>query len=327
MSPVELSYCVVNTNGRADLLTGLEAIRRTHPAGLDAEILVLDNASDDGSSAAVREWAAGADLELPLRVIDRERRAGKAENDTLLMREARGRLCLLLNEDAELKPGATAELVAALDADPGAAAAGAQLLDAAERPLACAWRLPGVFASLASALFLHRWLVTQSGGEETREAGWVQSSAMLVRADAARDVGWLDPAFFVYSDETDFEKRLRDAGWRILYVPSALAIHHEQLANDRSSGERRLIEFHRNRDLYMRKHHGAAAAAVCRVLNAIPYLPRALASVFLPGRSPGLMALHARRALRPYGGGEGIREAAAAYNARLASGAVVRAEE
>ena len=325
---VELSYCVVNTNGRADLITGLEAIRSTHPAGVEAELIVLDNASDDGSAAAVHEWSASAGgSELPLRVIARERRAGKAENDTLLLREARGRLCLLLNEDAELKPGAAAALIGALDSDPGAGAAGAQLLDAEERPLACAWRLPGIAASLAAALLLHKRFVTQSGGTSTREVGWVQSSAMLVRADAAEAVGWLDPAFFVYSDETDFEKRLSDAGWRIVYVPAARAIHHEQLANDRSSGERRLVEFHRNRDLYMRKHHGAFVAAICRVLNALPYLPRALASAFLPRRSARLMLLHARRALRPYAGGPGIREAAATYNARLASGAVIRSEE
>src|SRR6478609_544964 len=118
-----LSYCVVNTNGREYLLACLAAIERTHPAGIEREILVLDNASEDGSAEAVREL--GGEIKL----IALERRTGKAENDSTLMREAQGRYCLLLNEDSELRPGAPATLIAALDADPKAAAATPRLLD------------------------------------------------------------------------------------------------------------------------------------------------------------------------------------------------------
>jgi GT2 family glycosyltransferase len=316
---MELSYCVVNTNGREDLLTGLDAIKRTHPAGVEHEVLVLDNASDDGSVEAAASWArAAGGFGETVRVVTRDRRAGKAENDTLLLREARGELCLLLNEDSELCPGAIAELIAALREDAGAAAAGAQLLDPQGEPLGCAWRLPGVGTSLAQALFLHRLLVTESGGDSTREVGWAQSSALLVRRQAAADVGYLDPRFFVYSDETDFCKRLRDAGWSVLYVPSARAVHHEQLATDRTAGERRVIEFHRGRDLYMRKHHSGLAAFAARLLSAWSYLPRAVAALFMPDHSAAWYWLHARRALRPWQG-EGMREAADAYNRRLAN--------
>jgi N-acetylglucosaminyl-diphospho-decaprenol L-rhamnosyltransferase len=317
---VKLSYCVVNTNGRDDLLTCLGAIALTHPAGVEAEVLVLDNASEDGSADAARQWAATtATLGDATRLIARDRRGGKAENDSLLLREARGELCLLLNEDSELRPGATAELLAALEERPDAVAAGALLVDPAGEPLACAWRLPGPVSSLASALYLHRWLVTQSGGGETREVGWVQSSAVLVRRAAAAAIGYLDPAFFVYSDETDFCKRLRDAGGTILHVPSARAIHHEQLANDLRASERRIVEFHRGRDLYMRKHHWPPTALLARVLAAWSYVPRAVAALVLPGHDPRRYWLHARTALRPWRG-EGMREAADAHNRRLASG-------
>ena len=132
-----LSYCVVNTNGRELLLACLGAIERTHPAGVEREILVLDNASDDGSAEAVR--ALGGDT----RLIALERRAGKAENDSTLMREARGRYCLLLNEDSELRPGAAAALIAALEDDPRAGAAGAQLLDPAAIPSPAPGASPG----------------------------------------------------------------------------------------------------------------------------------------------------------------------------------------
>jgi GT2 family glycosyltransferase len=310
---VLLSYCVVNTSGRELLLACLEAIERTAPEGVEREVLILDNASGDGSPEAAR--ALGRDY----RLFELPRRQGKAENDSLLLAEAHGEYCLLLNEDSELGPGAPAALLAALEADPGAAVAGARLLAPDGSPQPCAWRLPGLGAALAGALMLHRALVTQSGGDSTRAVGWVQSSAMLVRRQAAEAVGYLDPDFFVYSDETDFCKRLGDAGWRILFVPAATAVHHEQLSTDHRPGDHRIVEFHRNRDLYLRKHHGRLSALIARPLLAWPYLLRALAALVLPGHSPRRYLLHARQALRP-GRGEGVREAAAALNRRLDAG-------
>jgi hypothetical protein len=307
---VPLSYCVVNTNDRERLLACLAAIRDTHPLGLGHEVLVLDNASDDGSADAVRG------LDMDVRLIERATRTGKAENDTALLREAQGDYCLLLNEDSELRPGATAALVEALEFDPRAGAAGAQLLDPSGEPQPCAWRLPSLWTAIAGALFLHRIFTVQSGGARTRAVGWVQSSAMLVRRATAERVGYLDPAFFVYSDETDLCKRLGDAGWRVLYVPGASAVHHEQLATDPQAGERRVIEFHRNRDRYMRKHHSAAVAAAARALTAWSYAVRALVALALPGHDPRRYLLHARQAFRP-GRGEGLREAAADHNRRL----------
>jgi GT2 family glycosyltransferase len=315
---VDLSICVVNTSGRAHLLRCLDAVRGTLPAALDAEILVLDNASDDGSAEAVRAWNEGADgFGERLRLIALERREGKASNDSRLLAEAEGEWCLLLNEDSELREGAVEALLGAVESKPRVAAAGAQLLASDGSESACAWRLPGAGTALAPALFLNKRFVTQSGrGPDVREVGWVQSAAMLVPREAAADVGFLDPDFFVYSDETDFQKRLHDAGWAVIHVPAARAIHHEQLTNDRETGRRRLVEFHRNRDLYMRKHHGFVASAVVRVLTAWTYVVRALASLVLPNQDPGWYWLHARLALRPRG--DGIREAAEAYNAVLA---------
>jgi GT2 family glycosyltransferase len=315
---VLLSYCVVNTNGRELLLACLGAIERAHPPGIEGEVLVLDNASDDGSADAVRELGNRIG-ELPLRLIALERRAGKAANDSRLLQDARGRYCLLLNEDAELCEGAAAALLEALEADPGAAAAGARLLRPDGTPVPCAWRLPGAGTALAGAVFLHRRLTVESGGGETRPVGWVQSSAMLVRRDAAERIGWLDPDFFVYSDETDFCKRLGDGGGRILFVPSARAIHHDQMASDEAGNLRRIVEYHRGRDRYLRKHKGAVAAALLRPLLAFPYLLRAAAAAVLPNHSARRYLRHARQALMP-GRGEGIREAAEDYNRRLGPG-------
>jgi GT2 family glycosyltransferase len=309
---VLVSYCVVNTNGRKPLLACLDAIKRTTPSDLEHEILVLDNASDDGSADAVR--ALGRDI----RLIALDRREGKAANDSRLLKESRGEFCLLLNEDSELQPGAVAALLGALRSNRDAAAAGAQLLSPDGREVPCAWRLPGAETAFAGAFFLHRRFTVESGGTGTRPVGWVQSSAMMVRREAAKRIGWLDPGFFVYSDETDFCKRLRDAGWRILFVPAARAIHHDQMAQDAAGAERRIVEYHRNQDRYLRKHRGRVEAVLLRPLLAWPHLMRALAAVFLPGHSPRRYWLHARQALRP-GHGEGIRQAAEEYNRALGS--------
>jgi GT2 family glycosyltransferase len=320
-----LSYCVVNTNGREYLLACLEAIERTHPAGVEAEVLVLDNASKDGSAAAIRSrgslgtntvpkepQVAGAEDGgggIAIQLIALEQQAGKAENDSTLLREAQGRYCLLLNEDSELRPGAVAALIAALDADPKAAAATPQLLDSAGHPVPCAWRFPGVGTALAGALFLHRRLTVQSKGSATRRVDWGQSSALMVRREAAAAVGYLDPEFFVYYDECDFAKRLAEAGWGSLFVPGAEAVHHDQLSTDLAKGLPRIVEFHRNRDRYMRAHHSTAAALAVRVLTAWSYAVRALAATVIPGQPAAIYRAHARQALFP-GRGESIRDRA-----------------
>ena len=301
----ELSYCVVNTNGREFLLACLTAIEATHPAGVEREVLVLDNASTDGSARAVR--ALGGDFEL----IENERPTGKAANDSLLMERAKGRYCLLLNEDSELKPGAASVLMAALDADPQAAAATPQLLDSNSAPYPCAWRFPGVGTALAGALFLHRRLTVQSTGKVTRRVDWAQSSALMVRREAAAQVGFMDPDFFVYYDECDFAKRLAEAGWHELFVPGAAAVHHDQLSSDLAVGLPRIVEFHRNRDLYVRKHHGRIAALAVRGLTAWSYALRALAATVIPGQPAEIYRAHARQALFP-ARGAGIKERAEA---------------
>jgi N-acetylglucosaminyl-diphospho-decaprenol L-rhamnosyltransferase len=310
MRVVEVSYCIVNTEQRELLLRGLDAVARERAAvPFETETIVLDNASRDGSADAARAHPTVTEvLALP------ERR-GKGENDSAVLQRARGRFCLLLNEDSELLPGATAALRDALAERPRAGAAGGTLLRPDGMPQPSAWRFPAPSTALAQALFVHRRLVVQSRGETVREVDWAQSAALLVRREAAAEVGWLDPAFFVYSDEVDFCRRLRDAGWSVLYVPLARAIHHEQLSTD-SVPERRIVELARNRDLYMRKHHSAPAALAVRGLTAWTYAMRAAAALVLPGHSPRRYWRHVTATLAP-GRGEGLAEAAARFNRGL----------
>jgi hypothetical protein len=310
---VEISYCICNTNGREMLLRSISAVLEERGVlGFETELLVLDNGSDDGSAEAVR--SIGSDI----RLIEIAERRSKALNDSELMERSRGRYCLLLNEDSELLPGTSATLRVALEEDPRAACAVGVLRrpDGIVQP--SAWRFPGFGSALLQALFLHRWLVVQSRGSVVRRVDWGQSAAMLVRRDAAAQIGWMDGDFFVYSDEVDFQKRLADAGWHALYVPDAVAIHHEQLSTG-AVPERRIVDLARGRDRYMRKHHGRLAAGLVRLLIAWSYFVRMAAALVLPGHDWRRYRRDVSATLWP-SRGEGLREAAAARNARTRTG-------
>ena len=216
---IELTYCVVNTEQRQLLSYCLDAIARERAAvDFETETLVLDNASSDGSADAARAHSGTTD------VIALASRRDKGENATELLRHARGRFCLLLNGDSELEPGATAALHAALAASDRAAAAGATLVspDGDQQP--SAWRFPSAATRLLSLVGLRRRFVVQSHGPRVRDVDWAPAAALLVRRDAAVDIGWEG------SDEVAFCRGLHNAGWRVLYVPEARAVSHDKVA-------------------------------------------------------------------------------------------------
>ncbi len=304
---VELTYCIVNTEQRSLLARCLDAVAEERArVPFETEVLVLDNASRDGSAELAHGHPAVDE------VVERDRRTAKSVNDSDLLGRARGRFGLLLNEDSELLPGATEALWAALDERPRAGAAVVRLARPDGRIQPSAWRFPSTGTALAGALFLHRWTTVQSTGERVREVDWAQSAALLVRTEAAAQVGYLDPDFFVYGEEVDFCRRLRDAGWSTLYVPGATAVHHEQLATG-AVPERRIVEFSRNRELYLRKHEPPTTVAAVRVLTAWTYALRALAALVLPEHDPRRYWRHVAATLHP-DRGAGIREAAEALN-------------
>ena len=144
---------------------------------------------------------------------------------------------------------------------------------------------------------------------------------MMVRRAAAEEIGWFDPAFFVYSDETDFCRAFTTPAGACCSCPQAEAVHHDQLSTDAEAMRRRIVEFHRGRDLYFRKHRMPVARALWRICWTWAYLARALAATVLPGHSPRRYLAHARQQLNP-DHGEGLRELAEEYNRRLACSAL-----
>ena len=301
----DISVSIVNTNSRDLLLACLDSLRHE-----DAEIVVLDNASEDGSAEAVR--ATFPDV----RVIAQERRGGFGANHNTVIRATTGRFVFVLNEDTTSEDWGFARMAAYLDAHPHVAALGPRIVYPDGRHQHSAWRFPTPLTSVLSLPTLGRIGIVQSRGEAPRPVDWVMGAALLLRREALDEVGLFDERFFIYSEEIDLQLRLRRAGWHVHYFPAVTVVHHESQFSAEIP-ERRINELWRSRHRYWRKHHSALGARVAALSTGLQYALRAgLAPV--ARRDPafaGRMRLHVRDAWRVTG--PGLRELAEEWNERV----------
>lgn len=260
--PPLVTVAVVSFNTRDHLLAALASVARH--AGVPHETVVVDNASTDGSVEAVRR----AHPEVAVLANATNVGFGAANNQAAAV--ARGLHLLLLNSDAELRPGALPALVAALDRRPGAAAAGPLTREPDGTiqvsfgpmltPLA-EWRqralVRGVRRRDTSALAR-----AEAAARVPQEPVWVSASCLLVRKEAFAAVGGFDEGFFLYEEDVDLCVRLRAAGATILHVPEAEVVHH--LGRSTARSPRAALEYHRSHLRFYRKHNGALATAALR---------------------------------------------------------------
>jgi GT2 family glycosyltransferase len=297
----DLSVSIVNTNSRELLLACLDTL--PHDA---AEIVVLDNASEDGSADAVRERFPD------LRVLAQDFRAGFGANHNTVIRATDGRYVYVLNEDTTAADWGFDRIVAYLDANPRVAALGPRLVYPDGRLQDSAWRFPTPLVSALGLLTVGRLGVKQSGGERPHAVDWVMGAALVLRREALEEVGLFDEKFFLYSEEVDLQFRLRQAGWEVHYFPGATVVHHESQFSAEIP-ERRINEMWRSRHRYWHKHHGSAGARIAALTTGGQYAVRAAVAP-LAHRSAKRMLLHARDSWRV--NGPGLRELADDWNAR-----------
>jgi N-acetylglucosaminyl-diphospho-decaprenol L-rhamnosyltransferase len=308
----DLSISIVNTNNRELLLACLETVRASLSSDVAVEIVVLDNASDDGSVEAVRRRFPGVD------VITQEFRAGFGANHNTVIRATTGRYVYVLNEDTESEDWGFARIVAEMDAHPMVAALGPRIVDPKGRPQRSAWRFPSPAVALLGLPTLGRVGVAQSKGARPRSVDWVMGAALVLRREALEQVGLFDESFFIYFEEVDLCLRLRGAGWAVRYLPEVTVVHHESQSSAQIP-ERRINEVWRGRRRYWRKHHSAAGARVAALATGCQYLGSAGVGLLRRDRAyRGAMWLHARNAWRP--GGAGLRELAEEWNRRAGVG-------
>jgi len=263
--PPRVAAVVVSYETRDTLLEGLAALA-SEP---DASVVVVDNASSDGSAAAVRERFPGVTL------VANPTNVGFARACNQGARATRAPLLLFLNPDATLAPGSLRALSAILESRPRVGIVGPRTRSAngdiqvstgpdlslvselGQRRLVrgVARRDPAI---LAEAERLHA---------VEREVDWVSGACLMIRREAFDAVSGFDERFFLYEEDADLCRRAREAGWQVLFSPAALARHALGRSMARSP-ERARLEYHRSHLLYYRKHCGLLQRALLRALVA-----------------------------------------------------------
>ncbi|RMD52092.1 MAG: glycosyltransferase family 2 protein [Candidatus Thermofonsia bacterium] len=273
MNQPDLSIIIVSWNVRELLRQCLLSIRQNQ-GGLQVEIIVVDGASADGSAEMVRE--AFPDVVL----IACQENVGFPRGNNLGIAAANGRYLLILNPDTEIVGDALPQMVAYMQAHPEVGVLGPQLLYPDGTIQSSRRRFP----TLTTAFFESTWLqpyapkavldhyyAADLPDDELAEVDWVMGAAMMLPADVVTAVGGMDPGYFMYSEELDWCRRIKAAGWRVIYFPQAKIIHHEGKSSEQAIAARH-INFNRAKLRYYRKYHGRLAALLLRAFLLKSYV-------------------------------------------------------
>ncbi|MEK6274742.1 MAG: glycosyltransferase family 2 protein [Actinomycetota bacterium] len=254
----EVSAIVVTYNAAPWIERSLESLR-----GTEAEVIVVDNGSTDGTLELVRERFPEA------RIVEQENRGFGAGNNAG-MRAASGRYFLLLNPDAWLTEGAFENLVAFADEHPEAAVFGPRLLNPdgslqrSVRGYPTPWRLATEYFFLRKLAPRSKALNALFGAgfdhKSVREADYLFGACLLVRREAVDSIGGFDEEFFLMSEEVDWCYRFHQAGWKVLFYPDAEAYHVVGASLDPA----RFKAIVRGHLQFLAKHHSASEAERAR---------------------------------------------------------------
>jgi N-acetylglucosaminyl-diphospho-decaprenol L-rhamnosyltransferase len=225
LSMPRLSIIIVTYNSTAYVDACLGSLVQ-HPPSSDHEIVVVDNASTDGTAAAIRSRWHG------VRVIDAGANLGFARANNAGIQQTFGSLILLLNPDTSVPADSLDTLVAALDARPDAAVAGPRLVDADGRVELSFGRTLSPLAEIRQKFLVEGSRRTgpiaayvESITRKPQEVDWVSGACLLVRRADAEAVGLMDERFFMYAEDVDFCASIRARGRRVLFCPAAEVIH------------------------------------------------------------------------------------------------------
>ena len=283
-STVELSVIIVNWNTREHLAQCLRSLEHNvrMPALPTAEVLVVDNASTDGSVEMVQQqfpWA---------RLIENSTNVGFARANNRAIQESQGRYVVLLNSDTEVHSGALETMIEFLEEHSMVAACGPRLLNAdgslqpschpVLTPGREFWRLMFLDRIWRRATYAqHRW-----DPATPRRVEVIKGACLLLRRKALDQVGLLDEQYFMYTEEMDLCYRMMQAGWELWWVPQAVVAHYGE-ASTRQVAEEMYVQLYRSKAQFHRKFGGGRRAAHFARLVAFAYWPRwAIARLMAP---------------------------------------------
>ena len=275
---MSLDVVVVTYNSRREIERCLGAII-AQARGARCEVVVVDNASTDGTPALIAERFPS------LRLIAGDRNVGFGAGCNRGIRATRADFVLLVNPDCEVQPGALTALAAFVAAHPRAAVAGGRLRYGDGAFQHAAFHFPSL-AQIALDFFPINWRLAESriNGRYPRawddrafECDFVLGALMCVRRSAIDQVGPFDEGFFMYAEEVDWCYRFKNAGWQVWHCPDALGTHH----GGRSTRQRAaamFVELHRSRLRFYRKHYSPLFRLAARCLMALGLLKEAVAA-------------------------------------------------
>ncbi|HEX9987444.1 MAG TPA: glycosyltransferase [Chloroflexia bacterium] len=232
------------------------------------EVIVVDNASSDGSVEMVQRDFAGVKVAaLPANL-------GFSRGNNLGIREARGKYIFLLNPDTVAHPGSIATLVDYMEAHPEVGIAGPRLLNPDGTLQPSRRRFPTPLTALVESTPLQRWFdnsrllrdfyMLDKPDGETQEVGWLSGAALMCRREAMVQAGAFDPGYFMFSEEVDLCRRVSDAGWSVIYVPQAEVTHYGGQSTSQDVPSRH-VNFNTSKARYFRLHEGKAVSGFVRL--------------------------------------------------------------
>jgi GT2 family glycosyltransferase len=257
-APMELSTVIVNYRSREPLLQCLAALE-ADAGGLAHETVVVDNDPADGTLATLAR-------EFPqVRGISNADNVGFARAVNQGIAATTGEFVMAMNPDCVLERGALAALLGYLRAHPRTGVVGPKILDSDGTLQFSARSFPDHLTflfnrySLLTRLFpdnpySRRYLLTDWDHASVREVDWLSGACMVVRRAAIDRVGALDEAFFMFNEDVDWCRRMKNAGWAVCYVPEARVVHHIG-ASRRKVAPKVIVERHRGMIHYFHKHH------------------------------------------------------------------------
>ena len=290
-SPPLVSVVIVSFNTRDTTLACLRALEKdvAHLNG-EVETFVVDNDSHDGSAEAIKNEFPG------VRLIESKTNEGFGPANNRAFEQAKGEFFLLLNSDAFLHEGALQTLVDFLR-DPKnerVGGVGPRLLNEDGSLQASCWKFPSPSRSWLEALGLARLFASHPklgdyyrwAHDTEREVDFVIGACLLLRRAVYDEVGGFDPNFFLYAEETDWQKRMKESGWSIAFCPRALVTHLGGASGASNTGKTSHL-FWQGQERFIGKHFGARGLAVFRGAIFVGALTRLLALA--------LLSLHPRR--------------------------------
>lgn len=264
---IDLSIIIVSWNVHDLLADCLDSIYATVPDTLHCEVIVIDSASNDGTVSMLREKYPGVILAA------QSENVGFTRGNNIGFALATGRHLLMLNPDTVVLGDALVSMVEYLDEAQDVGIVGPHTFNTDGSTQSTRRRFPtlalGFFESTwlqsyAPKSMLDRYYVADQPDDGVMDVDWVQGSALMARRAVYEQIGGLDTGYIMYSEEMDWCKRAKQAGWRVAYLGYAEIIHHGGKSTEQVAA-RKHIYFQQSKLRYFRKYHGRFAAHMLRI--------------------------------------------------------------